>query len=159
MKFLTASTMALLIAVPAAFAQSEGEDVESGTLTVMDRASDMDMSDPALLIRTRDITGGPVYTMNPADDPGWNPGLMYEEVNADWQQVGTIEDLVLSHDGQVIGIVAEVGGFLGIGDKHVLLGVDDLNLVAVDDATYSYVTRRSEEELTEMTDVDEGFWN
>jgi hypothetical protein len=158
MKFLTTSTMALLIAAPMAFAQSEGEDVESGTLTVTDRASDMDMSDPALLIRTRDITGGPVYTMA-VDEAGWNPGSMFEEVNEGWQQVGTIEDLVLSHDGQVIGIVAEVGGFLGIGDKHVLLGVDDLNLVAVDDATYSYVTRRSEEELTEMTDVDEGFWN
>lgn len=159
MKFLTTSIMALLIAAPAAFAQSEGDSAESGSLTVPDRVSGMDMTDPALLIRTRDITGGPVYTMEPADDQSWDPGFMYEEVNADWNQVGTIEDLVLSLDGELIGIVAEVGGFLDIGDKHVMLGIDDLNLVAVDDVTYSYVTRHTQEELMEMTDVDEGFWN
>ena len=159
MKFLTTSTIALLIATPMAFAQSEGDSTESGTLAVTDRMEEMDMSDPALLIRTRDITGGPVYTMDPADDEGWDPGLMFEEVNEDWQQVGTIEDLVLSTDGELIGIVAEVGGFLDIGDKHVVLGIDDLNLVAVDNASYSYVTRHTEEELMEMTDVDEGFWN
>jgi hypothetical protein len=159
MKILTTGIMAMLIAAPAAFAQSEGDSVESNTLEATNRASEMDMTDPALLIRTRDITGGPVYTMEPADDQGWDPGFMYEEVNADWNQVGTIEDLVLSLDGELIGIVAEVGGFLDIGDKHVMLGIENLNLVAVDDVTYSYVTRHTEEELMEMTDLDEGFWN
>jgi len=159
MKYLTTSTIALLIAAPMAFAQSEGDSAEDGTLEVVDRASGMDMTDASLLIRTRDITGGPVYTMDPANDEGWDPGLMYEEVNTDWNQVGTIEDLVLSHDGQLIGIVAEVGGFLDIGDKHVMLGIDDLNLVAVDDVNYSFLTRHTEEELTNMAGVDEGFWN
>ncbi len=66
---------------------------------------------------------------------------------------------ILSRDGQLIGIVAEVGGFLDIADKHVMLQVQDVNLVAVDDETYAYVTRYSEEELEAMQGVDEGFWN
>jgi uncharacterized protein YrrD len=84
---------------------------------------------------------------------------MYEEIGADWNRIGTIEDIVLNHSGQVVGIVAEVGGFLDIGDKHVLLEVNDLNLVPVDDVRYTYVTRFSEEELENMQGVDEGFWN
>jgi hypothetical protein len=97
--------------------------------------------------------------MNQADDEGWDPEFMFDSVNADWNRIGTIEDLVLDRSGQVVGIVAEVGGFLDLGDKHVMLEVDDLNLVAVDDVRYTYVTRRSEEELENMQGVDEGFWN
>jgi len=164
MKFLTTSTIALLVAAPMAFAQSddsaaEGTAMDDDTMEMAEGAGTTDMSDPAMLIRTRDITGGNVYTVNEADDEGWDPEYMYEEVGADWNQIGEIEDIVLNHSGQVVGIVAEVGGFLDIGDKHVMIEVNDLNLVAVDDSTYSYVTRRSEEELEQMEGVDEAFWN
>ena len=111
------------------------------------------------LIRSRDITGGNIYTVNEANDEGWDATNVHNEVGADWNTIGEIEDVVLSQDGQVTGIVAEVGGFLDIADKHVLISVDDLNLVAVDDATYGYVTRQSEEDLEAMESVDEGFWN
>jgi hypothetical protein len=111
------------------------------------------------LIRSRDITGGAIYTMNAADDEGWNVDMTYEGVNADWTQIGEIEDLVLNADGKITGIVAEVGGFLDIGDKHVVMSVQDLNLVPVDDRSFVYLTRYSEEQLEEMTGVNEGFWN
>jgi hypothetical protein len=163
MKLLTTSTAALLLAAPMAFAQSD-----SGEMTTTDQTDDMgtEMADVditdwnnANLIRTRDITGGNVYTTNEADDEGWDPEYMYDTVGADWNQIGEIEDIVLNQSGQVIGIVAEVGGFLDIGDKHVVIEVNDLNLVAVDDTTYAYVTRLNEEDLEAMQDVDEAFWN
>jgi hypothetical protein len=164
MKFLTTSTLALLLAAPMAVAQTDdsaatGTAMDEDTMQMAEGAGTTDMSDPAQLIRTRDITGGAVYTMNEADDEGWNPEASYDTVGADWNQIGEIEDIVLNHSGQVVGIVAEVGGFLDIGDKHVMIEVNDLNLVAVDDRTYSYVTRMSEEELESMQGVDEGFWN
>ena len=167
MKFLTTSSIALLVAAPMAFAQSNdnsvtaediGTDMENDTMQIAEGEGTTDMSDPAMLIRTRDITGGEIYTMNAADDE-WSADFMYEEVNADWNQIGTIEDIVLNRSGQVVGIVAEVGGFLDIGDKHVMLSVNDLNLVAVDDVRYTYVTRHNEEDLENMQGVDEGFWN
>lgn len=111
------------------------------------------------LIRSRDITGGNVYTTNQADDEGWDPTVVYDGVDANWNDIGEIEDLVLSRDGKIIGIVAEIGGFLDIADKHVVVSVDDLSLVAVDDQTYAYVTRLNEEDLEGMQGVDEGFWN
>lgn len=163
MKLLTTSTAALLLAAPMAFAQSDsGEMTTTGQTDDMGTAmADADITDwnNANLIRTRDITGGNVYTTNEADDEGWDPEYMYDTVGADWNQIGEIEDIVLNQSGQVIGIVAEVGGFLDIGDKHVVIEVNDLNLVAVDDTTYAYVTRLNEEDLEAMQDVDEAFWN
>jgi PRC-barrel domain len=114
----------------------------------------------ANLIRTRDITGGGVYTMSQDDGQadGWDPTNYYDRIDSGWNQVGQIEDLVLSRSGQLTGLVAEVGGFLDVGDKHVLIQLGDVNLVATDDREYAYVTRLSEEDLMNMQDVDEGFW-
>ena len=135
---------------------NEGDD----TARMTEGASSADMANmQGDLIRSRDITGGNVYTMNAASDEGWNATNTHDEVGAEWNTIGEIEDVVLSQDGQVTGIVAEVGGFLDIADKHVLISIDDLNLVAVDDATYGYVTRQNEEDLEALESVDEGFWN
>ncbi|GHA22765.1 hypothetical protein GCM10007989_17750 [Devosia pacifica] len=124
-------------------------------------------TDWSQLIRTRDITGGPVYTTNEAYDEGswgmdgdtswgWSG---YDGVGPDWNEIGEIEDLVLDQSGQLTGIVAEVGGFLDIGDKHVYLEVGDVDLVPVDGGeNYVFITRFSEEQLEERESVDEGWW-
>lgn len=118
------------------------------------------MTDYSDLIRTRDITGGTIYTMNESYDEGsWGTDTYYTDADAGWNDIGEIEDVILNRDGQMVGIVAEVGGFLDIGDKHVMLPVEDVKLVAVDDKSYSYVTRLSEEQLEELESVDEGWWN
>lgn len=150
--FIAASTAALLATAPA-FAESHTGGGMNG-MTTDDLAANLDS-----LIRSRDITGGAIYTTNQADDEGWDPEMRYDTVGADWNEIGEIEDLVLSEDGQIVGIVAEIGGFLDIADKHVVISVQDLNLVAVDDASYMYVTRLSEEQLESMEGVDEAFWN
>ncbi|MFX0542633.1 PRC-barrel domain-containing protein [Roseovarius sp. S4756] len=148
MKHLTASAFALTIAATGALADNHGDMNKSMELNEMQGE----------LIRTRDITGGEVYTTNEADDEGWD-GVAYDSIGADWNQIGEIEDIVLSKDGQMKGIVAEVGGFLDIGDKHVMIAVEDVRLVPVDDQSYALVTRMNEEQLEEMPGVDEGFWN
>lgn len=112
------------------------------------------------LIRTRDITGGSVYSMAATYDvTAWGADTYYVEIDTDWVDIGEIEDVILNRDGQMIGIVAEVGGFLDIGDKHVMLPVEDVRLVAIDDGEYAYVTRYSEEQLEALENVDEGWWD
>lgn len=111
------------------------------------------------LIRTRDITGGDIYTLNgPMDEDTWG-NWEADGVGPDWNDIGEIEDIILDRNGQMIGIVAEIGGFLDIGDKHVLIPVEDIRLTPVDDKTYVIVTRKTEEQLEEMESVDEGWWN
>lgn len=151
MKMLTASTLAVTLAGTAAFAEAHMTDYsEVDSMALNEMSGD--------LIRSRDITGGEIYTTGAADDE-WSVGNQYDAIDSDWNEIGEIEDIVLSKDGQMVGLVAEVGGFLDIADKHVMISVPEVNLVAVDDATYAYVTRLSEEELEALPSVDEGFWN
>ena len=139
------STFALIAAMGAAPALAESHSNMSE-----------DVSD---LIRSRDITGGELYTLNsPMDEESWG-NWNYEGVGADWNDIGEIEDIVFDKNGQMVGVVAEVGGFLDIGDKHVLIRMEDVRLSAVDDETYVLVTRKTEEELEQMEAVDETWWN
>ncbi len=153
MKLLTASALALSIAGTGALAESHAMS-ENTAMTSADMSTMQ-----GDLIRTRDIVGGTIYTINEADDEGWDSSTVYDEIGAEWNDIGEIEDIVLSRDGKMIGIVAEVGGFLDIADKHVMVSVGDVSLVAVDDQSYAYVTRLNEEDLEAMESVDEGFWN
>lgn len=144
-----AAVIAVAMSVGAAFSQS----AYTGDM--------MDMSEMrGDLIRARDITGGEIYTVNEAyDEASWTAGNRYDGIGDGWNQIGEIEDIVLSKDGKMIGVVGEIGGFLDIADKHVMIPVEDVRLVAVDDKTYALVTRYSEEALENLPGVDEGFWN
>ena len=169
MKRLTVTALALATMTgSAALAEQHTNDTENTTETQSGdmQSSDMQSGDmngsadlstmQGELIRTRDITGGTIYTFNEAQDEGWDPDYTYDAVGGDWNQIGEIEDLILDQSGQLVGIVAEVGGFLDIADKHVLISVDNVNLVAADE--YSYVTNLNEEDLESMEGIDEGWW-
>ncbi len=112
------------------------------------------------LIRTRDITGGTVYAIDAdGEATDWDESMSYDAVSEEWDNVGEIEDIVLNADGSFRGIVAEVGGFLDIGDKHVLLEIDNAKFVPIDDGSYSVVTNMTSEELESLEDIDEGPMN
>ncbi len=49
---------------------------------------------------------------------------VYDANNA---RVGEIDDVLMTSDGQVAGLVIGVGGFLGIGEKHVLIPFKSIN--------------------------------
>lgn len=44
------------------------------------------------------------------------------------EDVGPVEDLVIDKDGQIVAIVVGVGGFLGLGEKRVAIGWDDVTM-------------------------------
>lgn len=142
MKTLALTTIAAAIAGTAGLAETH--------------FGDMDTAD---MIRTRDITGGNIYTVSPEGMTDWTADTAFDTVGEGWSDIGEIEDVILDRSGQVIGIVGEVGGFIDIGDRHVFMPVADLRLVPVDDREYAYVTRYSEEELEQMPEVDEGWWD
>ena len=67
----------------------------------------------------------------------------------------------LEASGQMVGVVADVGGFLGIGDKHVLLPMENVRIVALSDGDddYALVTRHSEESLKALPEVEKGWFD
>ena len=42
------------------------------------------------------------------------------------EKVGSVSDLIIDEKGQIVGIVVGVGGFLGMGEKDVAIGWDDV---------------------------------
>lgn len=48
------------------------------------------------------------------------------------QTVGTINALLISPDGKVAGVVLDVGGFLGVGGRQVVVAMDDLSMAGKD---------------------------
>ncbi|TQS72663.1 PRC-barrel domain containing protein [Rhodobacteraceae bacterium] len=175
MKFLTTTILSAALVGGAAYAQeADMKDQDAGKVEApmksdaqqgmdnMQADSGMDMSDPAKLIRTRDITGGDIYSVAEDGNMDWTGDWRVDSMEDGWRDnltdIGDIEDIILSPEGQMIGVVAEVGGFLDIADKHVVLPVNVTKLVPIDDGEYAIVTNKSEEELEQLEDVDEGFW-
>ncbi|KUF12387.1 PRC-barrel domain-containing protein [Pseudoponticoccus marisrubri] len=107
------------------------------------------------LLRVSGIEGGVVYTLDAQEQADWDTELMHDGIAEGWTRIGSIEDVVLSADGKLAGVVAEVGGFLGIGDKFVMLPVEEMKLVPTGEDSYAIVTPFTEDRLTSMQSIDE----
>jgi sporulation protein YlmC with PRC-barrel domain len=83
------------------------------------------------------------------------PGMRASEilgasVNApDGTNIGEISEVIVQSNGSINGVVVDVGGFLGLGEKPVLLGWSDLSFAGnADDVVVS--TALSKEQLNSM---------
>ena len=47
-------------------------------------------------------------------------------IGASGEEIGEVEEVLMTPDGQITAVTAEVGGFLGIGDKEVVVELDQL---------------------------------
>ena len=80
-----------------------------------------------------DFTGKNVYVSE-----GAVATTAVNDADADWDNVGTISDVVMSRDGAVQAILVDVGGFLGIGAKTVAVDMDQLNIISDGDSADDY---------------------
>lgn len=76
-----------------------------------------------------------------------------DSVPDEWEQVASIGDVVLGSDGQVRGVLVDVGGFLGIGSRTVAISMDQLEIQGNQDASdlrvYLAITEEQLEALPE----------
>jgi PRC-barrel domain len=68
----------------------------------------------------------------------------------DDQSIGDINDIILSQEGQATQVIVGVGGFLGMGEKDVVLDMSKLQIAATDDGNVKVVTQTSQEELKNL---------
>lgn len=72
------------------------------------------------------------------------------------EDLGEISEILLSKDGQAEGVIIDVGGFLGIGEKPVAVAFDAIELARSEDDMWSGVyTNFTEEELEAQPAYDE----
>ncbi|TKT75314.1 PRC-barrel domain-containing protein [Aquamicrobium sp. LC103] len=106
--------------------QTQTSAIDRSTLTEVDEAS----------ISSDQLVGTTVY-------------------GADDENIGSINDVVLSQDGNVEAVIVDVGGFLGIGAKPVAVGMENLAFMSdADDKMYLY-TEFDKEQLEAQPEYDE----
>ena len=76
-----------------------------------------------------------------------------------WSSVGSIDDIVMTMDGEIRGVLLDVGGFLGFGARTVMVDVAELHFVAEEDAIegiddVSIVVAMSREQLEALPEWD-----
>jgi sporulation protein YlmC with PRC-barrel domain len=52
------------------------------------------------------------------------------DMRAEWEDVGEVSDILMSSDGQVKGVLVDIGGFLGLGEHTVAMDMSQLNLLS-----------------------------
>lgn len=129
---------ALVIGLGAAFAQvgSDGR--------FLDRASVSDL-------RATDLLGANVYVTDAPAATRVVDGPM-----DGWESVGNVDDFVLSQVGDIRGVVVDIGGFLGIGARTLMVNLDALRIVQERDTDTVYVVMdATREELENAPEFDQ----
>lgn len=65
----------------------------------------------------------------------WTRSDTFSSDRSDWNSVGRIKDIVMTQDGNIHGILVDVGGFLGLGVHTVLVDIEELYFVSDSDQT------------------------
>lgn len=78
-------------------------------------------------------------------------------VTAEGDEVGEVVDLMVDQDDKITKVVADVGGFLGLGEKRVAIDMDD---ITIDQGTDDLMVSMSEAELEALPGYEEedGVW-
>lgn len=75
-------------------------------------------------IHTSNFVGKRIYSTETAI-----AGDAFEGVQADWQDIGEINDVILSRDGTIDAVLVDIGGFLGMGERHVAVDMSAIHFV------------------------------
>lgn len=87
-------------------------------------------------VAASEITGAPIY-------------------DAEDNRIGEIDDVILADDGSIDGAVVGVGGFLGIGEKDVLVSYQELDIRTDEDgADVRVYIAMSKEQLEAMPNFE-----
>lgn len=94
------------------------------------------------------------------DSLRWTSSDTFLAARDNWEDIGAIEDVVMTQDGQVRGIILDVGGFLGFGAHTVMVETPDLYFVSDDGTTediddFFVVIAMSQDELEALPEWDD----
>jgi sporulation protein YlmC with PRC-barrel domain len=92
----------------------------------------------------------------PVDKISTNDFVGTTVYGADDAKVGEIGDVVLSTDKKVDAVIVDVGGFLGMGEKQVAVGLEKLKFMADKDGNRYLYTNFTKDQLEAQTAYDKG---
>jgi len=75
-------------------------------------------------------------------------------VGSDGEEIADVDDLVIDGNNQIVDVLVNVGGFLGLGEKVVALDVNQLDVSHDEDGDTLIVTSLTKEDLEGMADYE-----
>lgn len=134
---LTSTATAILLA---SSALAEGHAV---TTYEFDEANDFFASN---------LIGMPVYTTEIEVEGD----VVDVDIDVEWDNIGEIDDLIVSKDGEVQAAIIGVGGFLGVGERDVALSMDQIKVkTEADDTTERFLVVTVTKRMLEAAPVFE----
>jgi hypothetical protein len=99
-------------------------------------------------LQASELIGSRVY----ATETEINTDNTFDKADADWDDIGEINNLLVSRDGKINAVIVGVGGFLGLGEKNVALRMSELRFLKKtgDDADDYFVVVKSNKEQLEQ---------
>lgn len=169
MKHLMLTTVLVAVTSMGAVAQTVDAPAQAPTATAPSGAQSQTV--PAFM--ASEFNDKELYTMNSEDARGlrdmrategdrvrWENSSVFTDNRDSWESVGNISDIVVTQDGEVRGVLIDVGGFLGLGAQTVMIDMNELYFVTEDASAeagdrYSLVVALTEEELEALPAWDE----
>ena len=129
-----------------------------GTSAVADGHTGMFSEAPynsATELLASDLLGARVYASEADID---NTLVVNDADETEWDDIGEINEIVLTRDGTTQSVIVGVGGFLGIGEKDVSVNMSDLQFISDgDDADdYFVVIKASKAGVEDATSYERG---
>ncbi|SFE00480.1 PRC-barrel domain-containing protein [Sulfitobacter brevis] len=70
----------------------------------------------------------------------------------EWDDIGEINDIIVSKDGNVTAVILGIGGFLGIGERDIAVSMDDIRIVREQgDADDRFLVVNTSKEMLEQS--------
>lgn len=102
-------------------------------------------------LRASNLIGKRVYTVEGGTDV-----TFANETETDWDDLGEISDVILSRDGSMEAILVDVGGFLGLGEKTVMVTMDSVTVLRSDNGDDVRIDMDTTEDALEEMPAYEG---
>ncbi len=137
-KLLAATAMSLALGTTAL------ADAHSGMMTTYDSAQGQDLY-------ASELIGMRVYSAEQDFDSFNADTVVPDDSEANWDDIGEVNEVILGRDGQVKAVILGVGGFLGIGEKDVAVDMESIKFVNEDDdpSDFFLVVKTNKEALTD----------
>lgn len=136
-RFLTTTAIAIVLGTSAM--------AQTNNTTFSDAPFDMSIN-----LNASDLLGARLYATEADIDPTMS---MTAADATEWDDIGEINEIILTRDGQAQSVIVGVGGFLGLGEKDVSVNMGDLRFISdgenADD--YFVVINANAAGLTEAT--------
>ena len=84
---------------------------------------------PEINLNASELVGMRMYASETSIENG---AMIPANSETEWDDIGEINEIILTRDGQVQSVIVGVGGFLGIGEKDVAVNMSEIRFVEED---------------------------